>query len=78
VSWAYLNAGTAVFFDAARAWGAGAEGTGWFRDAGVGLRLGIPSWGLTEVMRVDIAWPIEPSRDGANLPVLTFGSSQAF
>lgn len=76
--WTFINAGSAIFFDAARAWGTGAEGTGWFRDAGVGLRVGIPSWGLSEVMRVDVAWPIEPTRDGGNRPVLTFGSSQAF
>jgi hypothetical protein len=77
-SWKFINAGSAIFFDAARAWGAGAAGTGWYRDAGVGLRVGIPSWGLSEVMRVDVAWPIEPTRDGGNRPVLTFGSSQAF
>jgi hypothetical protein len=76
--WEFLKFGSAVFFDAARAWGTGAAGSGWFRDAGVGLRLGIPSWGLTEVMRVDVAWPIEPTRDGGRRPVLTFGSSQAF
>ncbi len=77
-SWEFLKFGSAVFFDAARAWGTGAADTGWFRDAGGGLRLGIPSWGLNEVLRVDVAWPIEPSRDGGRRPVLTFGSSQAF
>ncbi len=76
-SWTFINAGSAIFFDAARAWGAGAAGTGWFHDAGAGLRVGIPSWGLSEVMRVDVAWPIEPTREGGR-PVLTFGSSQAF
>jgi len=75
--WTFINLGSAVFFDAARAWGTGAAGTGWFRNAGVGLRLGIPSWGLSEVMRVDVAWPIEPLREGGR-PVLTLGSNQAF
>ncbi len=77
-SWEFMSLGSALFFDAARAWGTGAADTGWFRDAGAGLRLGIPSWGLSEVLRVDVAWPIEPTRNGGNRPVLTFGSSQAF
>ena len=77
-SWRLARLGSAVFFDAARAWGAGAEGTGWFRDAGLGLRLGVPAWGLTQVVRIDVAWPIEPSRDGGHAPVWTIGSSQAF
>jgi len=77
-SWQKVRVGSAVFFDAARAWGAGAEGTGWFRDAGLGLRLGVPSWGLSEALRVDLAWPIEPGRDGGHQPVFTFGSRQAF
>ena len=76
--WEFINLGSAVFLDAARAWGTGAADTGWFRDAGVGLRIGSRSWGLSEVMRVDVAWPIEPTRNGGNRPVLTFGSSQAF
>lgn len=77
-SWRLFILGSAAFFDAARAWGAGAEGSGWFRDAGVGLRLGITSWGVNDVMRVDVAWPIEPARDGGHRPVLSIGSSQAF
>ena len=77
-SWGFINIGSAVFFDASRAWGTGAASTGWFRDAGVGLRVGVPSWGLSEVLRVDLAWPIEPKPEGGFRPVLTFGSSQAF
>jgi hypothetical protein len=77
-AWEFVNLGSALFFDAARAWGTGGANTGWFRDAGVGLRVGIPSWGVSEVLRVDVAWPIEPTRNGGNQPVLTFGSSQAF
>ena len=76
--WKLFILGSAAFFDAGRAWGAGAENTGWFRDAGAGIRLGIPSWGLSDVMRLDVAWPIEPSRDGGHRPVLSIGSSQAF
>ena len=76
--WQLVRFGSATFFDAAHAWGAGASGTGWYQDAGVGLRLGAPAWGLSEVLRVDLAWPITPPRDGGRRPVLTFGSSQAF
>ena len=77
-SWQFIIIGSAVFFDAAKAWGAGAANSSWYRDAGVGLRVGIPSWGISELLRVDLAWPIEPKLNGTNKPVLTFGSSQAF
>jgi hypothetical protein len=77
-SWRLVRFGSATFFDAAHAWDAGAEGTGWYQDAGIGLRLGAPMWGLSEVLRIDVAWPVTPARDGGHKPVLTFGSSQAF
>jgi len=76
--WRVARFGSATFFDAARAWGVGAEGTSWFYNAGVGLRVGVRTWGLRDVMRVDVAWPIQPTRDGGHAAVLTFGSSQAF
>jgi len=38
----------------------------------------VRTWGLRDVMRVDVAWPIQPTRDGGHAAVLTFGSSQAF
>jgi hypothetical protein len=76
--WQVLRAATAVFVDAARVWGPGAGGAGWFRDAGVGLRLGFPRVGLTRVLRLDVAWPIEPLPGGRREPVLSIGTSQAF
>ncbi len=76
--WDLLRAGTAVFYDAARAWGPGAAGTGWFQDAGFGVRLGFPQVGLAQVVRVDLAWPIEPTLGGRREAVLSIGSSQAF
>ncbi len=76
--WQVVKVGTAAFYDAARAWGPGAAGTGWFQDAGVGLRIGLPQFGLTQVMRFDVAWPVRPTRDGVRMPVFSFGSSQAF
>ena len=76
--WESVTVGAVVFTDAARAWGPGAGGAGWFVASGVGLRIVLPQWSLGQVMRVDVAWPIEPSRDGRHKPVLSFGSSQAF
>lgn len=76
--WTFVKIASAVFYDAARAWGAGAGGIGWHHDAGVGLRLAVPQFGLSQVLRIDVAWPISPSRDGRRTPVLSFGSNQAF
>jgi hypothetical protein len=73
-----FSIGTVGFVDAARAWGPGAAGSGWFYDAGIGLRVAMPQWTLNQVLRIDLAWPIEPTRDGSRAPVLSVGSSQAF
>lgn len=73
-----LSVGVAGFWDAARAWGPGADGTAWFHDAGVGLRLAPPTSAYGNVLRLDVAWPISPSRDGQREPVFSFGSTQAF
>jgi hypothetical protein len=75
-SWALVKLGSVVFLDTARAWGLGSQGTGWFRDAGVGLRIGLPMLGVAQVIRADVAWPLAPVGDGR--PVLSLGSSQAF
>jgi Omp85 superfamily domain len=77
-NWTLLKLGSAVFFDAARAWGPGGDRAGWFQDGGVGLRLGLPQLGLSQVVRIDVAWPISPTRDGRRQPVFSFGSNQAF
>ncbi len=76
--WDLVHAAAAAFYDGARAWGPGADGTGWFQDAGLGLRLGFPQVGLSEVVRVDVAWPVRPTINGRRDAVLSFGSSQAF
>jgi hypothetical protein len=70
--------GAAVFCDAGRAWGPGAAGTGWHSDAGVGLRLATPRTSMRDVVRFDIAFPIEPRPGGKRSAVFSFGSSQAF
>ena len=76
--WESVTVGAVTFCDAARAWGPGSGGSQWFVDAGAGLRIALPQWSLGQVMRIDLAWPIEPSRNGQRNPVLTFGSSQGF
>jgi hypothetical protein len=76
--WDLVSIGTAAFWDVARAWGPGAAGTDWFNAAGFGLRLATPHTALGPVVRMDVAWPISPTRDGRREPVFSFGSSQAF
>lgn len=73
-----FSLGAAVFYDAARAWGPGSGGVGWFHDAGVGLRISLPRSALDRIARLDVAWPISPTRDGRRNPFFSFGSSQAF
>ena len=70
--------GSAIFYDGANARGPGSEGAGSFHDAGFGLRIAPPRSALGPVFRVDLAWPIHPTRDGRRQPVLSVGSSQAF
>jgi hypothetical protein len=74
----FLTLGVAGFYDAARAWGAGSAGADWYQCAGVGLRLSFARFASEQVLRVDVAFPIEPTRDGAREAVFSFGSSQAF
>lgn len=76
--WENLTVGAVVFGEAARAWGPGSAGSQWFLDAGTGLRAALPQWSLGQVMRIDLAWPLQPTRSGRRNPVLSFGSSQAF
>lgn len=76
--WELVRAAAAVFYDAGRAWGPGAAGSGWLQDGGAGLRVGFPQVGLAQVLRLDVAWPIQPTIGGRREPVLSIGSSQAF
>jgi len=41
----------------------------------VARRYGVP---LGRVLRFDLAWPVNPTRDAKRQPVVSFGSSQAF
>ena len=73
-----LTIGWVGFADAARAWGTGSEGSTWHYSLGTGLRFNLPLWSQSRVLRVDVAWPISPTRDGKREPVFSFGSGQAF
>lgn len=71
-----IRLGGAVFFDAGRAWGGSRTGLpdpGLLRDAGVGLRIGLPRSGLGNVIHVDLAFPFDgdPSIAHAQLLVVT-------
>ena len=57
-----FRVGTAVFFDAARAWGrdfAGAPPLGLLRDVGLGLRFGNNRSGLGNVIHVDLSYALD-------------------
>jgi hypothetical protein len=73
-----MSVAGAVFVDAARAWGTGVNGVPWHSDAGFGLRFSVPQASLRPVGRIDVAFPISPTRDGKREAVFSFGSSQAF
>jgi ribosome modulation factor len=76
--WDLASFGGAVFVDAARAWGPGGDREPWHHDGGFGLRVTFPHASLHQVLRLDVAFPLSPSRDGRREPVFSFGSSQAF
>ena len=76
--WDVTSVGGAVFLDSARAWGTAGAPEPWHLDAGFGLRLSFPHASLHQVARLDVAFPLSPTRDGRRSPVFSFGSSQAF
>ena len=76
--WDLVSVGGTAFTDAARTWGRGSDGAPWHLDAGVGLRLSLPHSSLHHLARIDVAWPLSPTRDGRRSPVFSFGSAQAF
>lgn len=71
-----VRLGAAVFGDAGRAWFAGPDGRGglgWLRDLGVGLRLASTRTSHANVVRLDIAFPLDggPSIDRVQYLVST-------
>ena len=55
--------GGAMFFDSGRAWGGSSVNTvnpGWLSDAGFGLRIFSVRSAFSNVLHVDVAWPLDP------------------
>lgn len=73
-----LRVGFAGFYDGARAWGPGSGGSEWFHSVGAGLRMSLPRLAPSQILRLDVAWPVAPTRDGRRDPIVSFGSKQAF
>ena len=68
--------GAAIFGDAGRTWFAGAKGSadaGWLRDVGVGLRVAPSRSSHANVIRIDVAFPLDgdPSIDKVQYLVST-------
>ena len=58
--------GGAVFFDSGRAWGGSNANTvnpGWLNDAGFGLRIVSVRSAFSNVLHVDVAFPLNPTAD---------------
>jgi hypothetical protein len=68
-----FRVGGAVFFDTGRAWGGAYQNTadpGWLRDAGLGLRLFNTRAAFSNVVHIDIAFPINAAADVKNYQFL--------
>jgi outer membrane protein assembly factor BamA len=64
--WRLFRVGGAVFFDAGRAWGGNAMNSvnpGWLSNAGLGLRIVSVRAAFSNVLHVDIAFPLNATAD---------------
>lgn len=64
--WRLFRIGGAAFFDAGRAWGGDNPNTinpGWLRNAGAGLRIVSTRAAFSNVLHVDIAFPLNATAD---------------
>ena len=64
--WQLFRIGGAAFYDLGRAWGGDNANTvnpGWLRNAGLGLRIVSARAAFSNVLHVDIAFPIDATRD---------------
>ena len=64
--WRLFRVGGAVFFDAGRAWGGNAMNSvnpGWLSNAGLGLRIVSVRAAFSNVLHVDIAFPLNATPD---------------
>jgi len=60
--WRLFRIGAAAFFDVGRAWGGSnvnAANPGWLSDAGVGLRIASLRSAFSDVLHVDLAFPLD-------------------
>ena len=64
--WQLFRVGGAMFFDVGRAWGGDNPNTvnpGWLRDVGAGLRIVSVRSAFSNVLHVDLAFPLDASAD---------------
>lgn len=64
--WRLFRIGGAAFFDAGRAWGGHNPNTvnpGWLSDAGFGLRIVSSRAAFSNVLHLDVAFPLNPTAD---------------
>lgn len=64
--WQLFRVGGAAFFDVGRAWGGDNVNTlnpGWLRNAGVGLRIVSSRAAFSNVLHIDLAFPIDATAD---------------
>jgi outer membrane protein assembly factor BamA len=64
--WQLFRVGGAAFFDVGRAWGgddANADHTGWLRDTGIGLRIVSARAAFSNVLHIDLAFPLGAAAD---------------
>lgn len=64
--WRLFRVGGAAFFDVGRAWGGNATNTvnpGWLSNAGVGLRIVSVRAAFSNVLHVDVAFPLNATPD---------------
>jgi outer membrane protein assembly factor BamA len=71
--WRLFRIGGAAFFDAGRAWGGdntNSANPGWLGNAGVGLRIVSARAAFSNVLHVDIAFPLNANADVKKLQLL--------
>ncbi len=71
--WRLFRIGGAAFFDAGRAWGGGntnSANPGWLGNAGVGLRIVSARAAFSNVLHVDIAFPLNATDEVKKLQLL--------
>jgi outer membrane protein assembly factor BamA len=71
--WRLFRLGGAAFFDAGRAWGGDNVNTvqpGWLSDVGMGLRIVSARAAFSNVLHVDLAFPLDPTSNIKRVQIL--------